>query len=149
MASNKAPQSKQAPQISSNSSQPENVQNRPISGLCGGDNPTDIKAIVRSLRNEMGVRMRISNKYVLHTGGYDLLLIITDRWVNENIGSTAYALAREPKNCTITATSVGVAKLLYKGLVEVMGYGNKNSKVYGPTIATLVEFGFIKGLITA
>lgn len=101
--------------------------------------PASIQSLVANLNIEMLVRLIFCKNQGISFGGFDLLVIITDRWLNEGKGSTAYWLSKEPKNCSITATSVCLRGLLEKGLVEIGGKGNKQCNIYIPSKTTLIE----------
>lgn len=81
------------------------------------------------------------NKYGLQNGGYDLLILISYRWIIDGLGSTAYAVTGKPRNSTITATQKALVNLLGRGLVEVVGYGGRKAFIYAPTNAVIIELG--------
>lgn len=108
----------------------------------GADNPLDTTdAILRFYRhNEL--RRAISRKWGMKTGGFDALLIMSARWEVNGKPSSVYSLARANRVTTVT-TKKTVVLLLSKGLIEAVGFGRLNCRVYAPTqiaLYTLSQF---------
>lgn len=149
MKPNKALQSTQAPQTTSNAKQGKKVQNSPISGLCGGDNALRTKQLINGLYNYSVIRYEFSIRHRMQARGCDLLLMIMNRWIYNNEASSVYSLAYGVKESTVTGTATTVARLLERGLIEVMGHGHRNCRLYIPTSSAVMEFESIRYAKTA
>lgn len=129
------------------SSAPENVAQNGKREAEERDNPFTSNTLVEKLYSEIVIRKSFCNKYGLAPGGFEFLVMITRRWQGMSVGSTVYSLAGNPKNCTITAAQKSVGHLYRKGLIEVIGYGNKQARMYIPTGITLSEFNNISATL--
>lgn len=120
-------------------------------GVQKGDNPfTDVN-IVDALYILMNRRKVFSKEHDLSYASFDLLTLISYRWIREGRGSSVYALCEEPKNCTNQNVRFMIDKLTKKGLIEVYGNGKNKCNLYVPSGVTLrlMRGDGVKGNIAA
>lgn len=109
-----------------------------------GDYPSTGLELIRSMLNNIHHKCVIRGKYKIGFAGYDMLVVIIDRWINEHKGCTAYSLASEPRNSTISSTGLVINGLRYARLIEVTGKGKFSCNVYAPTKLALEAFGIVE-----
>jgi hypothetical protein len=105
-------------------------------GVCGVDNPIQAKPSVIEIDMILHNLSVVLRAHKLKGESLELLVTITKKWNCEGVGSTVYALANNDyRQCT--PTGIKVKRLYRKGLLEVVGIGNKQARVYAPSAAGL------------
>lgn len=136
MASNKALQSTQHIQPTYLSQQQKESPEKPICEVSKTDNPPSLITTITFYMGMVKLRKRFTALTGLQNGTFEMLVIIAHRWVTEHKGSTVYYVAGG-KTEVITTVSFGVRRLYDKGLLEVIGIGNANARLYAPTKGVL------------
>lgn len=136
MTPNKALQSTQPTQPAYLSSQQEISAPGVSTHVQDGDYPQPIKRSLLEVKTILYNRGVIMQSLRMQGQALEILVIIAQRWVDEQKSSTVYSLCNG--NCNhIMMNYRKVARLHAKGLLQVVGVGNHNSKSYAPTSAGL------------
>lgn len=133
--------------MSNQSNQPEISQQEQAGHVWKANNPHKGIEIVASLYKGINVRRDFTSRYGLYNGSFEILVILSKRWLLDNKGSTVYSLSPEPKRNTNTAVAFNLARLLDHRLIDVLGTGKNGCRVYCPTAKALGEvFGISAAL---
>ncbi len=117
-----------------------------LNGTFMSDNPINKEKAINLMYKIIQIEVDVCKKYRLMQGGYSLLIKITHSWLIDNKGMTVYGLCNGVAG-RITQTARIVNDLMRKGLIEIVGSGSQNARVYGPSHATLVDLKLIDSLM--
>lgn len=112
--------------------------------VCRSDNHLTLIQGVKSFINGITARKMLRDEYDILNSGFEVLMIISYNWLTENKGSTVYMISDGNKDIN-TSTCYIVKGLLDKGMIEVLGKGNRGKNMYIPTQRVLNDLTVITG----
>lgn len=143
MKPNKALQDTQAPRTSPSTSKGEISSQNANRDVQKVDNPISLSARVNEIGKYEIKRKAFLSSYRMNDPAYTILFIIYHSWVTEGKGMTATKVSQAIKpyklsyKDVLTSVHIMMIKLYGKGLLEVVGSGRHNAKVYAPSMASV------------